>query len=121
MRKTLALFVALAVLASPAFGSQSFLDKHGIWLEDTEFSWIGLQKLYGCQVSGYDKEASDSSYLDINFDPDTDVYKLDEDDNLPVEFTFTDDYGIKFKQLWVSWSAQDNRRPAFSLKGELID
>lgn len=120
MKKTLALIIALIVLIPPSFGSQSFLDKHGIWLEDTEFSWIGLQKLYGCQVSGYDKEASDSSYLDINFDPDTDTFKLDEDGNLPVEFTFIDDYGIKFKQLWVSWSAQDSRRPTFSFKGELV-
>lgn len=120
MKKTVALLVCLVIVALPALGGQSFLDKHGIWLEDTEFSWIGLQKLYGSQVSGYDKEASDSSYLDISFDPDIDSYKLDSDGNLPIEFTFTDDYGIKFRQLWVSWSAQDSRRPLFSFKGEVV-
>lgn len=121
MKKTIAILTSLLIISAPAFASQSFLDKHGIWLEDTEFSWIGLQKLYGSQVSGYDKEASDSSYLDIGFDPDIDACKLDSDGNLPVEFTFNDDYGIKFKQLWVSWSAQDSRRPLFSFKGEVID
>jgi hypothetical protein len=115
------ILVAVCLLFMPLVSAfQNFLDVHGYWLEDNEFSWIGLQKLYGSFISGYDREASASSYLDIDFDPDRDTYKLVDDIYLPVEYTFTDEIGIKFSQLWVSWSAVDSRRPDFMFDGQII-
>lgn len=119
--KKLAFLLTLLMFIAPISGFQNFLDRHGIWLEDNEFSWIGLQKLYGAYTSGYDKEASDSSYLNIEFDPDRDSYKLYDNRYLPVEFTFRDDYGVKFTQLWISWSAVDGRRPLLAFMGENLD
>ena len=120
MKRFLICAIIVVILSAPVSAFQTFLDKHGIWLEDTEFSWIGLQKLYGTFVSGYDKEASNSSYLNLEFDPDVDTFKRVDDQYLPIEFAFRDDIGVKFTKLWVSWSAVDNKRPQMMFDGQLI-
>ncbi len=120
MKKIALLFVAVLLIVAPLVFSYSDTSEVGLWVEDTQFSDIGILDEYSSFVSGYDEEASDHSYLRVEYDGKPDKYKL-EGGYLPLEFIVRDKTGQRFSELWLSSVAESDIVPTILFLAENLE
>jgi len=121
MKKILLLLIILSLQIPTSINQVKSIDdpeRHGIWLEDTQITYIGIESAYKSLVSGFDGEASDSTYLRVDYDSKKDKGFLLYDKFLPIQFTFRDDIGIPVRELWISFAYETDVRPIILVEGK---
>jgi len=122
MKRILAIATVLVTIfpyCPSSFSSPS--GANGVWVEDTQMSYAGTYDSYCTFASGFDPEASNSTYLSIDYKPGGQGTKLTPDSKyLPIEFMVDSKNICSFEELWLSWSAAGDK-PEVVFEAENFD
>ncbi len=99
VKKSVSAILCVLFLCSVSVSARVNTDtaSHGIWLENMDISSCSARDFYTAFPNKYSITASDNNFIEF-----------ENEKNLTVGWTFRDDIGIKFSELWVSLANFDN-------------
>lgn len=117
--RRISLFVIVLILFSQfAFAAEK--TQNYIWIEDTQFSYVGIRSENQAFVSGYDAEASNKSYLKIDYKPDLNGNAL-VGGYLPLDFLVRDEAGFRISEVWLSIAYETDVKPTIVIQAQNLE
>lgn len=119
MKKLLSVVIILFMLSTQFAFAESKI-QNVIWVEDTQFSFVGIQSENHSFVSGYDNEASNKSYLRIDYSPEVNGDML-IDGYLPLDFLVRDEVGFRISEVWLSIAYETDIKPSMIIQTQNLE
>lgn len=119
MKKILSVVIILLMVSTQFAFAESKI-QNVIWVEDTQFSFVGIQSENHSFVSGYDNEASSKSYLKIDYSPEANGDIL-IDGYLPLDFLVRDEVGFRISEVWLSIAYETDIKPSMIIQAQNLE
>lgn len=118
MRRITPFVIALILFSQFAYSAEK--TQNYIWVEDTQFSYVGIRSENQTFVSGYDAEASGKSYLKIDYNPELNGDAL-VGGYLPLDFLVRDDVGFRISEVWLSIAYETDVKPSIIIQAQNLE